>query len=262
MTESNVTDIVTTAEHENPLANLPEELQKKILAASQQIQQSSSVTINKIRLDAKNYILPDSTETEKFSGIIVGIKHANIHYAGEYEEGVTNPPDCIALGDVPCNDLVPHESVVEKYCTTCAACPKFQWGSAARGKGKSCGEHTLLAVYIPSLGDELYLLEEKKANSKAVDGYLASINNKYGHPVAVLTEFAIGVKNKWEQSFSATGRTSAELVTKLVDRFEEANVMLEARVLDAYKRSQTAADSSTTVEATTTDEPVRKARSR
>ena len=48
------TDIISTAEHDNPLAHLSEELQAKILAASQRIQQSSSVTINKIRLDAKS----------------------------------------------------------------------------------------------------------------------------------------------------------------------------------------------------------------
>lgn len=230
------TELVSAAEHINPLAHLPEALQQKILAASAKIQQSASVSINKIRLDSKSYIFPDGTESNSFSGIIVGVKHANIHYAGEYEEGVTNPPDCLAVGDDSCSALVPLAEVENKYSTACGSCPKMQWGSALKGKGKACGEHTLLALYVPAFGEDLFLIEEKKANSKAVDGYLANVNNKYGHPVAVLTEFTIGAKNKWEQSFQATGIVSQDLVVKLVERFEEANTMLEARVVDSYKK--------------------------
>jgi hypothetical protein len=233
------TELVSAAEPVNPLAHLPEALQKKILAASAKIQQSANVSINKIRLDAKTYIFPDSTEVSSFSAIIVGVKHANIHYAGEYEEGVTNPPDCLAVGDESCANLIPLSEVESKYSVTCNDCPKMQWGSALKGKGKACGEHTLLALFVPSLGEDLFLIEEKKANSKAVDGYLANVNNKYGHPVAVLTEFTIGAKNKWEQTFFASGVVSSDLVMKLVERFEEANTMLEARVTDSYRKTPT-----------------------
>lgn len=252
------TDIITTAEHENPLAHLPVEMQQKILSSSAKIQRSANISVNKIRLDAKSYIFPDGTETNQFSGVIVGIKHANIHYAGEYEEGVTNPPDCLAVGDESCANLVPLADVEDKYSVACGSCPKMQWGSAAKGKGKACGEHTLLAVYVPAFGEDLFLIEEKKANSKAADGYIANINNKYGHPVAVLTEFNIGAKTKWEQTFATTGKVAPDLVVKLVERFDEANAMLEARVVDAYRKPSKIEEPAT--EGTETQ--VRPARSR
>lgn len=233
---------------ESTLANLPEALQQKILEASKKIQESSSTTINKIRLDAKSYIFPDQNEVQSFHGIILATKHANIHYQGEYQEGVQNPVDCIAVGDVACKDLRPHDKVENPYSSHCATCDFFQWGSGARNKGKACGEHTLLAVYVPSYGDDILLLEAKRKNSSIVDGYLKVVAKKYGHPIAVITQFTMGEINKWEQSFNAIDATKPELVINLSNRIEEADDMLIARVTDSYQKSNiTASESNTSV---------------
>lgn len=226
------------------LAELDEELQAKVLAASQQLKDSSSISISRIRLDQKSFIFPDGTETQNFSGIIVSAKHANLHYAGLYEEGKSNPPDCIAVlegsNDAKNDQLSPNAEVFMKYCTNCNDCENFKWGSAPVGKGKACTEHVLLTVYVPSMGDELFLLECKKANAKEADGYIASMVNKYGHPVAVITHFQQGVKQKWNQEFGAQSLTSKDLVSNLVNRIDEANDMLTARIIDAYRRGSIA----------------------
>jgi hypothetical protein len=218
------------------LANLPEELQKKILEYSKKIQESSTVSINKIRLDSKSYTFPDGTETQNFSGIIIGVKHANIWYKDEYVEGVTQSPACLAVGDASCKGLTPASIVENPPNADCDTCPNFQWGSAAKGKGKACAEYTLLAVYVPSMGDELFVLEQKKANSRVCDTYLTSVSKRFGSPIAVLTQFTMGEKNKWEQSFTPVSPVNSELLTTLASRMEEADDMLKAKVLDAYRK--------------------------
>lgn len=240
------------------LANLPEDIQQKILAYSKQIQESSTISVAKIRLDAKNYIFPDQTETQTFSGVIVGIKHANIYYEKEYEDGKLHPPRCFAVGDVACANLSPHSKVQQPCSATCETCFNFEWGSALRGKGKACAEITLLAVYVPSLGDDLYYLEQKKGNSRIADTYLFNVSKKYGTPLAVLTEFSMGVKNKWEQTLTAVKPVSPEIIMTLVGRMEEANNMLEARVIESYKRPEASTEENAVSEAV----PDRTARSR
>lgn len=235
--------------------SLPEELQLKILEASKRIEASCFASLNKIRLDAKNYIFPDGTETNSFTGIIVNFKHANIHYPKEYQDGVINPPDCFAVGDAACTELKADASVEAKYCVTCKDCAKFQWKSAARGNGKACAEHTLLAVYIPQLGEDLYLLEEKKANCRAADAYLSLTKGKKGHPIFVYTSFHMAEKEKWAQTFYAQDFVPKELVTKLAERMEEAGNMLEQRVRDLYQRN-------IHTEEVKPEEPIREARKR
>lgn len=225
------------------LASLSAEIQAKILAASESLKNSASITVNKIRNDAKSFIFPDGTEVQTFSGIIVGVKHANIHFAGEYSEGKSNPPDCIAVGegdsDPSNNDLSPHREVMMPYVAgQCGACFKLQWGSdkGGKGKGKECSEYVMLAINVPALGDDLFLLECKKGNAKVADGYLANTTQKFGHPIAVLTQFSMGTKSKWNHEYVATSPVSTDLVANLAGRMDEANNMLAARVIDAYKR--------------------------
>lgn len=220
------------------LANLPEEMQAKIKAAADKLRATSAIKVNKIRLDAKSYIFPDGSEVQSFNGVIVAAKHSNIHYAGDYEEGTINRVDCFAIrevGDDAANkDLTPHSSVIGKYHTNCGDCPKWQWGSDKRKKGKECAEYVLLAVVVPSLGDTMYLLEEKKGNAKVIDGYIRNVTDKFGHPLAVQTQFTMGEEDKWKQSFQVVGGTAQELVTNLAGRITEADQMLTERVLTSY----------------------------
>lgn len=237
-------ELITTEDQEMfQLATLPAALQAKIAAASQRLKDSAQITINKIRLDAKTFILPDGTETQAFTGIIIAVKHCNIHYSGSYEEGKSNPVDCFAIlegeADASNGDLTPHSEVMMPYCAgTCASCHKLQWGSDGGGKkrGKECSEHVLIAVYVPSVGEDFLLLEAKKANAKIADGYLTKINSKFGHTVTIYTRFSMGEKTKWTQDFLAASPVSGELIANLANRFDEANLMLAARAVDAYKR--------------------------
>ena len=244
--DAEYTALTTTDDNAYSLSNLPPELQAKILAASEQLKDSASITVSKIRNDQKAFIFPDASECATFAGIIVAVRHANIHFKGEYNEGQSNPPDCIAvseLNDVSNNDLTPHKDVMMPYYAgNCGGCAKLQWASdkGGKGKGKECAEYVLLAVNVPAFGDDLFLLECKKGNSKTADGYLATVSQKFGHPISVLTQFTMGAKTKWAQEFVATSRVSSDLVANLAGRIDEATAMLYARVVDAYKRGASA----------------------
>ena len=231
------TDITTVAETENPLAHLPPELQEKILAARQQIEESSAISINRVSFTATKYKLPDGSETDTFVGIIVGAKHANVHYATEYNRDEVQPPDCVAImpkgKDAACADLVPASFVVSKYSEKCADCTQFQFGS--KGKGKACFEHTLLALYVPSIGEQLILLEARKGNSRTADNYLRNVASKYGHPMAVLTRFTIGAKRDWVQDYEFENVVAPELIQNVSQRLDEAEDMLYERVAGTYR---------------------------
>lgn len=249
------TDLITTDE-QSSISSLPESLQQRILAASNKLKESSVFQVSKIRNDVKSFIFPDGTEVADFSGVIVAAKHTNMHYAGAYEEGISNPPDCFAIleggDDAACKDLTPHVDVVAKYAAACGICPKFQWGSDkdGKGKGKACSEYVLLAIAVPALGDDLFLLECKKSNAKAVDGYLATVTNKYGHPIAVTTAFNMGNKGKWAHSYIAQSPAPQALIASLAERIDEASLMLVERAKGAYNRNTSSAanDASTSTE--------------
>lgn len=236
------------------LTALPENLQQRIMAASLRLKESSAVQVNKIRNDAKNFVMPDGDEADSFTGIIVAAKHANMHYASAYAEGITNPPDCLAIMDGSDDssnvDLTPQKLVTSPYSGNCGSCSKLQWGSdkGGKGKGKACAEYVMLAIAVPSLGDDLFLLECKKGNARVVDNYLANVTNKHGHPIVVNTTFSMGIKNKWAQSFLAKSPVSDELVASLAGRIDEANAMLVERVKGAYQKAAVAANDTKTTD--------------
>jgi hypothetical protein len=246
----NETELVTTGQQDNPLAHLPEALQKKILAARQNIESSSAMMINRVTFSPTKYRLPDGTEADTFVGVIVGVKHANVHYPAEYNRDEVTPPDCVAVmpigEDKSCNDLIPSAFVQAKYAEKCSECHKFEFGS--KGKGKACFEHTLLAVYIPSVGDQLVVLEARKGNSRTCDAYIRNMSSKMGHPIAVLTRFTIGAKKDWEQTYEFDGVIAPDLLENVSARMDEAEELLYNRVAGAYRAAEVPDTTSTSTQ--------------
>lgn len=232
---TDITDIATV-EDANSLASLPPELQAKIKAQADQIASSCRVSVNRIAHRAKGFALPDGSEVQTLTGVIVGYLHANMHYKGAYVRGQVNPLDCFAYDAASENEhLSPPEEVVARYSTSCGNCPQRQWGSGPNGRGKDCGEHTCLAVYIPQLGEELYVIDMKKGNcDKVAKPYLRNTRNQHGSPIAVYTRFSMGEKDDWAASMTATGAVPAELLTNLASRMDEAQEVLVERVRGAY----------------------------
>lgn len=259
MTEN--TDLVAVAvtEVDNPLAGLPEEVLAKIRAAAQSIQTSSLISTRKIGIakGGMSYKMPDDSNSKRFTGIVVAIKHANKNYPNAFVQGRFDPADCVAVcpgGLDSINDrLIPISESTKIYSPTgCGVCPRFQWGSnpAGSGKGKLCNEYTLAAVYIPSLGEDLYLVEQKKARGQRFDGHIRKITDAFGHPAMVYTEFVIAENDEaFDQNFYPVDRVPPELFIKLASRLDEANAILVDSVRSSLSSNDTkTGDAATEVE--------------
>ena len=75
-------------------------------------------------------------------------------YAKEFDADAVQVPDCYALD----ND-VPHEEATNPQADTCAECKHNKWGSATRGKGKSCRESARVIVIpanVPLASAQMY----------------------------------------------------------------------------------------------------------
>lgn len=91
---------------------------------------------------------------------------SKVWYAGGYEEGANQKPDCFS------NDGVKPDASVEKpQCKTCAACAHNQWGSKVGeggGKGKACGDSVRIAVATPNSPNDPYLIRVPASSIRAL----------------------------------------------------------------------------------------------
>ena len=75
-------------------------------------------------------------------------------YSKDFDADAVQVPDCYALD----ND-VPHEQAANPQADTCAECKHNKWGSATRGKGKSCRESARVIVIpanVPLASAQMY----------------------------------------------------------------------------------------------------------
>jgi hypothetical protein len=236
------TEMIPVTDADNPLVGLDPETMARIKAAAERLRSASSVTVRKvgIKQGGLRYRMPDNTEVKKFSGVIVAVKHANRLYTKPYVAGQPELADCAAValggGDNKNGDLFPLASCAGRFVpagTNCGRCPNLQWESSkiGTGRGKACTEYTMAAVYIPSLGESLFLVEQKKARASRLDDHLNKITAKFGHPMAVYTEFSIAEDDQaFDQNFYATGFVPQELTARLVAKLDEAESLLVAAV--------------------------------
>ena len=217
---------------------LPPELAAELEAAGAVLSGSCVLSTTKIgyKKGGGKWRLPDEQETERFTGVIVAAKHANIHYPGAYVAGAATGADCVAVrfgqADVSFDKLAPIPDVSAPYCVSCAGCEKLKWGSAANGgNGKACAETMVMAVYVPQLGDDLFIVEARRKWANNAEKYLNMTSTKYRAPIAVLTEFKLGSENSvWEQTYRTVQINKPELMANLLARREEANSLIDAHV--------------------------------
>jgi len=89
--------------------------------------------------------------------IVLDAVAENTYYGSEYTEGAPLPPTCYAYGRgaEEIDTLGPHTSMqvdlsyFQPQNATCRGCPKNEYGSADKGKGKACQNRRRLAM-IPA----------------------------------------------------------------------------------------------------------------
>jgi hypothetical protein len=78
--------------------------------------------------------------------IVLAQKLENQHYAAAYDPNAPASPDCYAFGDDRKTMAPDPEHVEEPINETCTGCPMKDFGTAATGKGKACGDVMRLAL--------------------------------------------------------------------------------------------------------------------
>lgn len=102
----------------------------------------------------------DPLPGNKICAVIIDGVYENAYYEDEWEAGgKIMPPKCFAMAPEQ-EDLAPHEAMEadldyfwpqsydEKIDEVgpCSKCPKNEWGSAEKGRGKACGNRRRLAL--------------------------------------------------------------------------------------------------------------------
>lgn len=99
---------------------------------------------DKIKLENKRFGLPNGDALDYLDVVIVDFVYANKYYAAAYQKDSIVAPDCFAI-HAESDLLAPSANSPTKQCdSTCAKCPKNEFGS--KGKGKACSNRILMAV--------------------------------------------------------------------------------------------------------------------
>lgn len=113
---------------------------------------------------------------------------SKVYYEDGYVEGADAKPTCYS------NDgTKPADDSEDKQCTTCAACPKNQWGSRiteAGKKGKACSDARRVAVAPAGDLERVMLLRIPAASLKPLMQYGQALTKKGIPYCAVVTKLA------------------------------------------------------------------------
>jgi hypothetical protein len=149
-------------------------------------------------------------------------------YAGKYVEGSTAPPDCFSL-----DGKVPDQSVKNPVFSSCALCPKNQWGSMVSESGvkqKACRDSKKLAIvplkdiYNKSLGGAM-LMRVPGTSLKGLSSMADALSAR-GFPynsVAVRLGFDMDASHP-KPTFSAIRPLNDEEADAVLEMFESDSV--------------------------------------
>lgn len=143
--------------------------------------------------------------------VIIDSVLENALYDGDFDPDEPRPPKCYAFGR-EVGAMAPHQKVVDAgdaQSESCKNCPKNQWGSADKGRGKACKNIARIAVvmagqYVGDTGNKLKLLDDPDYYRKA-EVYMMKL------PVTSVGAFAAFVKSVRE----AWGGDLAQIATKV-----------------------------------------------
>lgn len=203
-----------------------------------------------------------SYDDEKMPGnrvacIILASRNENVFYEEKYDPENPTPPDCYAFGTDD-KSMGPFSEVEEPLSDKCVSCPKNQWGSADKGRGKACRNLRRLAL-IPAgsfnkagdleLFDEDQLVESSIAFMKvpptsitAYAKYVKQLAAAEKPPCVVITEIQLepDSDSQFKFNFTALDDVDGDLVPMLLKRHKEANELIEFAYGRAEEREEQA----------------------
>lgn len=217
-------------------------------AAEEPVKSGSTLTTRGGILAQGGNVIPGN----QVCAVIVDAVRENTYYDEDFDEDGVVSPTCYAYGRTD-QDMAPHSSMQADpshfvpQSASCVGCPKAEWGSARRGKGKACKNRRRLALlpagaFVPVPGSrdfDVEVYEDPKHYATASMVFLKlpvmSVRNwsDYVHQVAqeykrppfgVWTRIYIepDPKSQFRVCFEALETLPDELAPHILRRHEEA----------------------------------------
>ena len=169
----------------------------------------------------------------------------NVYYDGAFDPENPMPPACFAFGRDE-KDMKPHEIASKPQCAQCLGCPKNEWASADKGRGKACRNTRRLAI-IPAgsfIGGRFQALDSATeyddaklwfaklpvTSVKAYAGYVKQVANALQRPpFGVYTKIKTipDAKTQFRVIFEVLGNVPAEIMGTILQKYTEATQEIE-----------------------------------
>ncbi len=164
---------------------------------------------------------------------VINFVHTNAWYDTLFDPESPTPPACFAMSDDGL-DMAPEDVSPDRQSDVCNGCKQNAWGSADIGRGKACKNQYRLACIAPAKDEdasetEIAVLTLPPTSLKNWDHYVRGLEDQLNRPpYGVITEFTFDEGEEWPVLTPVVDKviTDPELLTKLINRVDEAQTML------------------------------------
>lgn len=190
--------------------------------------------------------------------VVAGFTMLNKFYDTEFDADNPSSPVCYAYGTNK-DEMGPHDDAEDKQSEQCKGCPKNEFGSSDRGRGKAC-RNTYQLLVLPAgtydhkqdsfeppeseseLDGELYGLAVPPTSLKAFSGFVGKLAGNLRPPWAAFTKITArpDAKTQVALEFQLVANAPAKLLATLRKRHEEAMKVIEVPFPKNSEREQRA----------------------
>jgi hypothetical protein len=223
-----------------------EELAKAAQEASKLASQQASGGSKQISIRAGTMTIDDNpVPGNTLVGVISAFTMCNKFYDSDFDPDQPTSPVCYAYG-IDKTEMGPHDEAEDKQADKCEGCPKNEFGTSDRGRGKAC-RNTYQLLVLPcgsydvkqdqfdapegeeDLAGELYGLSVPPTSLKAFAGYVSQRAAELRPPWAVFTKIMARPDQKTQValSFQFVSNADVSLLATLKKRHEEAARIIE-----------------------------------
>lgn len=211
--------------------NMPLNIEAMLAQESQTVKDLiSSTSGDKIKCGRNGSItLPDGTEVDELECVVLAFVSANMYYDRPYDKDAIIPPACFAINPVP-SLLTPNPKAPAAQGSSCSTCSMNQFGSAANGKSKACGNRRLVAVTTLDGEGEIFTVSVPPSGIRGFDAYVARLSAKLQTvTVGVLTKLTVNSNSDYGvPEFDVIRKLDQNELTEMVPMREEAMARLTA----------------------------------
>jgi hypothetical protein len=186
-------------------------------------------TGNRIKLENKQFHLPNGEKSNAIDIVIVDFVYANKYYDKPYDQNVISPPACFAISPEP-GSLTPSTNSLEIQSQVgCAGCPMNQFGT--KGAGKACQNRVLVAVLAADATSDtpIYVLDLSPTVIKPFSAYVSAVARSLNRPpYGVVTHVECNPDVKWDVPVFSQPQLieDAEYIAMVRSRKQEARELL------------------------------------